>query len=240
MRNFIVAILAICFVGTATAQITPAGEPDGGISKSGDHFMIQIAHNIWSGVPDSIKDNMGGFNRSANAYFMLNKPFKGNEKFAIAFGLGISTANIYLDNMTVAIDSSSAVLVFKDAANAQRYKKYKVATTIAEIPLELRFTAKPLTPNKSIKGALGIKVGQLLSASTKGKGLINAAGQELNNSTYKVKEKSYFQTTRLSATARFGYGLFSIFGSYSLTPMLKDGVGADIKPIQIGLTISGL
>ena len=240
MKKVCLGLFIMCFAVTAMAQNDDNISGKGMMNKSGDHFMIQIAHNIWSGVPDSIKDNLGGFNRSANAYFMLNKPFKTNEKFAIAFGLGVSTANMYMDNMTVGIDSSSALLSFKDASNAQRYKKYKVATTLLEVPLELRFTAKPLTPNKSLKGALGVKVGQLISASTKGKTLIDAAGVERNNAIYKVKAKNYFQSTRISATARFGYGLFSIFGTYSLTPLLKDGVGPDIKPIQIGLTISGL
>jgi hypothetical protein len=56
----------------------------------------------------------------------------------------------------------------------------------------------------------------------------------------KENSKRYFNGSRLSLTGRVGYGNFSVFGSYQVNTFLKDGVGADIKPLQIGLCISGL
>jgi hypothetical protein len=100
--------------------------------------------------------------------------------------------------------------------------------------------AKPETPNKSIKGAIGLKVGTLLNAHTKGRNLQNAAGTKINGFTVKESSKSYFNTTRIAATARVGYGIFSLFGAYSITNMFKDGAAADTKLVQIGFTISGL
>jgi hypothetical protein len=41
-------------------------------------------------------------------------------------------------------------------------------------------------------------------------------------------------------TARIGYGILSIFGSYQINNFLKDGAGPDMKLYQIGLTLSGL
>ena len=47
-------------------------------------------------------------------------------------------------------------------------------------------------------------------------------------------------STRFTATARLGYGIVSVFGTYQLNNLLKDGAGADMKLYQIGITLSGL
>lgn len=74
----------------------------------------------------------------------------------------------------------------------------------------------------------------------KEKTLRDASGKTLFNSTDKVSDRSYFNTTRLAGTARIGYGNFSIFGAYNFSTMFKDGVAEDVKLLQVGLTISGL
>ena len=65
-------------------------------------------------------------------------------------------------------------------------------------------------------------------------------GTTLNEYTEKLSKRNFFNTTRFAATARVGYGHFSIFGAYTLSSFLKDGAGAPIKPYQNGLTLSGL
>ena len=106
--------------------------------------------------------------------------------------------------------------------------------------MELRYCSKPDKPNNSVKAAIGIKVGTLINAHTKGKNLTDASGKTVNGYVSKLSSKSYFNGTRLSATARVGYGNFSLFGSYSITSAFKDNVAADMKVLQVGLTISGL
>ncbi len=202
--------------------------------------MIQLAANFWNGTADSVDNYIKGFNRSANVYVMLNKPFKGNAKMSAAIGIGVGTAAMYFDKMEVKITDNKPKLPFIRTDTGLNYKKYKLATAFLEIPVELRFTAHPETPNKSLKGAIGVKVGTLLNAHTKGKSLRTSGGTKINEATFKASSKSYFNTTRISVTARAGYGLFSLFGSYGLTNVFKDGVAPEIKPFQIGLSISGL
>jgi hypothetical protein len=57
-----------------------------------------------------------------------------------------------------------------------------------------------------------------------------------------LKESStkFFNKNRLSVTGRVGYGHFSLFGSYQLTTLFKDGFGPSVRPFSIGLTLSGL
>ncbi|MEO7802309.1 MAG: outer membrane beta-barrel protein, partial [Ginsengibacter sp.] len=131
-------------------------------------------------------------------------------------------------------------LPFNALDSSDHFKKYKVSTSYLEVPLELRFTSKPETPAKSLKLALGAKVGTLINAHTKGKTLQNKNNQTINSYLQKENSKKFFNSTRLMGTARVGYGVFSLFGSYQLNNVLKDGVGPDMKSYQIGITISGL
>jgi len=115
----------------------------------------------------------------------------------------------------------------------------QLATAYLEAPVELRFMADPEHPNKSLKFALGVKVGTLISATDKTKFTKDANG----NGVYTLKEKSRidFNNLRLAATARIGYGNFAIFGQYQLNDFIKEGRGPNqIRPFTFGLTLTGL
>ncbi|RYD73769.1 MAG: PorT family protein [Sphingobacteriales bacterium] len=242
MRKLLVLLIAFIATVPAFSQDIPKKEKkkfDLG-NRAADHFMIQLGFNSMQGAPDSISSHIKGLQRGANVYFMLDKPFKGNPRLSIAIGAGIGTNNYYFKKMIVDIASTSTVLPFRDVDSAQNFKKFKLSTAFLEVPLELRFTSNPENPNKSFKAAIGIKAGTMLNAHTKGKILRDANDKVINNYTVKESTKSYFNTTRLAGTARVGYGIFTLFGAYSFTGIFKDGVAADMKTLQVGLTISGL
>ena len=209
-------------------------------NRAADHVMIQLATDHWLGTPDSIDNHMKGLSRGANIYLMLDRPFKGNPKLSVGIGLGVSTSNVFFKRMAVEIISNSPTLPFTSLDTTFHFKKYKLETSYLEIPLELRFMSKPADPNHAIKVALGVKLATMLKAQTKGKELRNGDGSTVENFIEKQSSKSYFNTTRVSGTARIGYGIFGLFGSYSFTNLFKDGVAAEIHPLQVGLTISGL
>ena len=240
MRKILVIAFSLIVTVPAFSQTTPENKKVDLVNRPGDHFMLQLASNTLTSLPDSIDSHVKSFNRSGNIYLMLNKPFKGSPKFSAAFGIGVGTSNIYFKKMTVDIASTKTLLPFMATDSLNHYKKYKLSTSYLEVPVELRFTANPNTPGKTVKGALGVKVGTLLNAHTKGRILQNAKGTTINDVTEKIGAKKFFNTTRLSATARFGYGNFSLFGAYSLTSVFKDGVAPPSKLLQIGLTLSGL
>ncbi len=247
-RIQLLALLFVCVSAGVKAQVldtvvaefpTTPQMPKAPIT-SGDHFVIQLANNVWSGLPDSIDSRTKSFNRSANVYVMLNKPFRTNNKLAIGLGIGVGTSSMFFKKTFVDINANVPILPFRAADSINHFKRYKVATTYLEVPLELRFSSKPDNPNKSIKAAIGVKGGLLLNAHTKGVTLQDKNDATLNDYSEKISSKSYFNSNRISATARVGYGLFSIFGSYSITSVFKDAVAADTKLIQFGISISGL
>jgi hypothetical protein len=244
MKKIVFVVIGCLFFSLGFAQdTTHAATKNNKIdfkSRAGDHFMLQLSTDHWSGMPDSISSHQKGFSRGFNAYVMLNKPFKNSPKISLGIGLGISTSNIYFKKMNVDLKAAPGLLPFTPVDSAEHFKKYKLASTFLEVPLEFRFTARPDEPNKSFKAAIGLKAGTLLNVHTKGKTLLNAAGTTLNSYTEKESSKRFINGTHFMATARVGYGIFSLFGSYQLNRFLKDGAGPAIKLYQVGLTISGL
>jgi len=244
MKKLLLVIIAFASVYCATAQ-KPSKEQKKKewsklTSRPGDHIMLQLSYDTWMGVPDSIKSHMTGFSRGFNAYVMIDKVFKRAPQFSVAIGAGISTNNMYFKNYEIDITSSTAKLPFNNLENKDHFKKYKLAISYLEIPLEFRFSSNPANDTKSIKAAIGFKIGTLLNVHNKGKTYLDNNARTIKTLTAKETSNRYFNATHMAATARIGYGNFSIFGSYQLNNIFKDGVAADMKILQIGLCISGL
>ncbi len=242
MRKTLLLSLFILSAISLFAQDEPKPEtkkqPANLRARANDHFLLQIGATNWAGIPDSI--NTKGLSRSFNMYFMFDFPFKSSPKLSVGIGVGVGTDNIYFDKTYVGIKDITSTLRFQDLSDTNHFKKYKLTTTILEAPLELRFSSNPATPNKSYKVALGIKVGALLKAQTKGKTWQNASGGTLIAYTEKQTSKRFFNSNRFVATARLGYGVLGLFGSYQLNTLFKEGFGPDVRPYTIGISLSGL
>jgi hypothetical protein len=242
MRKIVFAVIAICLVSTAFAQkdssirkMLPTSKKE---APSNDHFFIQVGHLSWVGKPDSIHTK--GIPRSLNIYLMLNFPFKTDPHWSVALGPGIASDNMNFDKMTVGIADGTSSVRFHNVADTSHFKRYKLSVNFLEVPVELRYRFNPNDDRHSVKIALGAKVGTLINAHTKGKILQNSGGQTLNDYTLKQSSKAYFSKQRLSFMGRIGVGSFSLFASYSVTPVFKEGLGPDVRPLTIGLTIAGL
>jgi hypothetical protein len=233
-----------CIVNAQTDKDTKTTPKKFDLSKrSGDHFVLQYGSDSWGNLPDSISTK--GFSRHFNVYVMLDKPFKTNPKFSVAYGVGIGSSNIFFDKKYVDIKANATKLPFRASVtgnDSSYFKKFKLTTIFVEAPIELRYYANPANPDKSWKAAFGVKVGTLLKAYTKGKDLQTKAGASVYGPTYVSKEsnKRFFNTTRVAATARFGFGIFSLDAGYQITQVIKEGFGPEVRPFSIGLTISGL
>ena len=202
--------------------------------------MLQYGLDTWGNVPDSVKPS--GFSRHFNVYLMIDKPLKNSQHMSVGFGIGSS--NIFFDDKYINLKSPTTTLPFTDVSTSSvnHFKKFKLTTVFAELPVELRYAGNPVTPDKGFKAALGVKIGTLLNQHTKGKDEVNSSGTSLYGSKYIDKEnnKRFINSTRFAATGRIGFGIISLDASYQITNFLKDGVGPDIKPFTIGITLSGL
>ena len=206
-------------------------------NRANDHFVFQLGMAGWNGTPDTI--NKSGFSKTVNLYLMMDFPFKTNPNLSIGFGAGIASDHILFTKTDVGINKSTAQLFFTNVSDTNHYKKTKLATTYLEAPIEFRYSTAPLT-GKGFKFAVGVKVGTLLNAHTRNAKYETKSGSSISDHVEKESSKKFFNKTRLSATARFGYGHFALFGSYQLTPLLRDGLGPVVKPFSIGISFTGL
>jgi hypothetical protein len=249
-KSLLTAILAIFFIAAIAQRDSVNVRSTTGTSnsinwkkidlsnRSNDHFMVQYGFDNWSGAKDSTKSS--GFSRFTNVYFMLDKPFKTNPRYSVGIGAGVGSSNMFFERKTVDVKSLGTRLPFTIRDSADHFKKYKLTTVFLEAPVELRYNSNPLNSNKSFKVAIGAKVGTLINAHTKGKTLQNKSGQTINNYIAKESSKKFFNSTKLAATARVGYGIFSLYGAYQVTALLKDNAGPELRPYSIGISISGL
>lgn len=206
-------------------------------NRANDHFLVQLGYTGWTGIPDTISKS--GLSKSINAYFMFDYPFKTNPKLSIAFGAGIGSDHITFTKTSVGIKDITTTFQFTDKSDTNHFKKTKLATTYLEAPIEFRFTAAPET-GKGFKAAIGVKVGTLINAHTRNTKFQSKSGTSINDYTMKEASKRFFNKNRLSAMLRLGYGNFSVYGSYQLTTLIKDGAGPQVRPYSVGLTLSGL
>lgn len=208
------------------------------MNRPNDHFMFQLGYEGWAQKPDSAKTK--GLSRTLAIYFMWDMPFKTDPRFSVGIGVGVSGSSVYFNKTEVLINALTPTLQFNDVSNTNHFKRYKLSYNYLEVPLELRFSSNPENDNKSLKFALGAKVGTLINVHTKGKILLDANDKIVNDYKEKINSKRYFENLRLAGTARVGLGHFGLFGSYQVNNFIKSSAGPNIRPFTIGLTLSGL
>lgn len=231
-RLALLAIFLFTSVFSLAQDVEKSGTKKSVLQKpSRDFVMLQFTYEGWA-RPDSIKTT--GFGRGFNGYICYDFPI-GKSNFSFAAGIGIGTSNIYLDNQQIMLTDTGASAQARFVAEQEDYKKYKLTTAYLEAPFELRFFGNKENRNKGFKMALGMRVGTLVGAHTKGR-------RAVDGTKFIDKENSrrFLENWRFSGTARIGWGNFSLMGTYNLNSLYKAGSGPQITPYSIGLCISGL
>jgi hypothetical protein len=241
MKPFLIAILILFCSAAAFAQLEnkPVQQKKDwskvDLSKrASDHLLIQFGYMNWTNTPDSI--NTSGFHRQFNVYFFFDFPFKSNPKISAALGGGVGTDNMYFEKTTIDLNQPKGIVFMPDSIT--QYKRYKLATAYAELPLELRYSSNPANMNKGFKMAVGAKVGFIFNAHTRARVDLDARGD--GGYVEKIKNKYAFSNTRIIGTFRVGYGNFTAFATYSFTGLFDENRGPLVKPWSVGLTLSGL
>jgi len=198
-----------------------------------DLIMLQLNYNTWLQKPDTVRTRTFGY--SFNGYFCYDFPIK-NSKLSFATGIGVSVAVEYL-NQQVLVDTNTVYNAGSAyfAADTTHFKRYKIVTTYLSAPFELRYFSNMVNRNKGFKAAIGLKIGTLLGVDEKG--LYSVDGTNVKT---KTDTKRDFSPWDFAATARVGWGNFSLFASYNLTNVFKQNEGPPITPAAIGICLSGL
>lgn len=234
----ILAILAFLLVPTMLFAQDAADKTDNGpapiVKPSRDFLMVDLLYNGWmKKAPDTIKNK--GFGYTFNAYVCYDFPIK-KTNLSFAAGIGISSSVTYFDNQVIA-NTDTGVLgnQVRFIPDANNYKRYKFSTTYLQAPFELRYFGNANNRNKGFKAAIGVEVGALVGSHTKAVTSVNGTIVK-----YKTSTKRYVSPWNFAATARIGWGNFSLFGSYNLTNVFKDQAGPVITPFNAGICLTGL
>lgn len=196
---------------------------------SRDFVMLKLTSSGWAGAPDSV--NTKGIGRGFAASIMYDFPIKKSH-FSFAAGIGVNAQNVFFDNQALNFKDTGSQVLF---AASNGIKRYKFTTTRLEMPLELRFFANNKNRNRGFKASIGANVGLFISAHTKA--VTGSGGSKFND---KITTKRFMEQWNFAPTMRIGYGNFSLFGSYSLTPIFKEGAGPAVMPFSVGICLTGL
>ncbi len=238
MRRLALLVLLLAVTTFSFAQDADKTNNGGSVAlpiskPARDFVLIQFGYNAWATKPDSIVTK--GFGYSFSSYLCYDFPIK-NSNLSFATGIGINTNVIYMDKQLLQLADTGVrgnqVLVLPDTVG---YKKYKFVTTYLTAPFELRYFSNKINRNRGFKAAIGMQIGTLLGAHTKG--LTSATGSNVKD---KVSTKNFITTWNFAATARIGWGHFAIFGSYNLTNVFKTNDGPKITPVSFGISLTGL
>lgn len=234
LRIAVLAACLLCALHSNAQDVENASAGNSILSKpSRDFFMMQLTYENWANKPDTVK--ISGLNRGFNIYLCYDFPIQKSH-FSFAAGIGVGTSNIYFDNQQLALsDTGSLGNQVRFIPEQYDYKRYKLTTAYFEAPFELRFFGNKENRNRGFKAAAGLRVGTLINAHTKGRRSVSGS-----KVTDKESTRRYLETWRFSATARVGWGNFSLMGSYNLNSLYKTGQGPDVTPYSVGICITGL
>jgi hypothetical protein len=226
-----VAMSGVFYAGAqTTGKVNDEEETKSTVEKpSRDFVMIKLTSGGWADRPDSIKTK--SLARGFALSIMYDFPIK-KSNFSFAAGIGINAQNVYLDGQTINFKDTGSQAIFVTSA---AYKRYKLTTTRLEMPLELRFFGNNHNRNTGFKAAIGANIGLTVGSHTKG--VSGSGGSKFND---KVVTKRFIQQWDFAPTMRIGYGNFSLYGSYSLTPIFKENAGPQMVQYSVGICLTGL
>lgn len=144
-------------------------------------------------------------------------------------GIGFGFNTYQFKNPIRLNPDSSYTNYFKDSTIT--FNKNKLKTSYVQIPLMIEFNTSSKA-HKSFHLAAGVIGGYKLGSKT-------LRTYEINGYKFEEKRKDDYNINpfKLDATVRIGYGAFTMFGTYSLTPLFENNKGPELNSFSVGVRI---
>ncbi|MBL4710272.1 MAG: PorT family protein [Flavobacteriales bacterium] len=151
------------------------------------------------------------------------------EKFGLMTGLGIKYNGYSLKNDVLVVNQSDSTFGVEDPTKNLSKNKFK--TTSLQVPFMLE-TNLGKDAEHSFHLAVGAMVNWRIGSKTKQK-------YKQDGERFKKKDKNDFNINpfQFAAVARLGYGDFTLYASYSLTPLFEKDKGPEVYPFTVGLSL---
>jgi hypothetical protein len=166
----------------------------------------------------------------------------GESGFYFFPGLGVATEKYafkgartlgYVENEE---GSDILQIVELDTIFPDGVKKSKIANTFIDLPFEMRWYLKKNNPKRSFMMTAGAKIGYLIDSKTKIK-------YEENGETKIAKQKEGWNLSELryGLYGKIGYGAFTAYYYYSLSPLFQSNKGpsrTETNPMIFGVSLA--
>jgi hypothetical protein len=205
---------------------------------SRDYVMLQAGFNTWI-LPSNSVVKLRERGHEINAYLCYDFPFI-QKNFSFAAGVGIGSGNVYLDSLTLPMKGKNLYTTDKYAhfdVDSVGYKRYKLSLNYFEVPFEFRYFANSANRNRGFKASVGVRIGAIVNAHTKG-----VRSSPEGNLKDKESTRRFFETWRLMPNVRLGWGNFSVYSAYQINEVFKanNTQGLGVRPFSVGFCVSGL
>lgn len=143
---------------------------------------------------------------------------------------------ITLDNNRFAFRDNFTILPGRDTltlvGDSVSYRKNKLISWYAQIPLMLNFQTNPSNEKKNFSLSVGGYAGLLINGKTKRK--------SENGSKFTENDDFNLNRFRYGVTGRIGYRNVELYCNYNLSSMFVEGQGPEIMPVTFGISLTGL
>ena len=220
MKKVLFTLIALVISASAFAQLI-ANKTDNKVTVGVDLFTdLQL-------MPSDNWDPRG-FNQGASWAITYNFPLGESKKHTVSIGAGMSHHNFF--SYSRILNPYGETFEYKDYRDVENFKRFKVNTNYADIPLELRFRIKD-----QVKIGVGFKLGILVMGKTKYVGPDEDGTIIHEKYTYMDNLERY----AYSATLRVGWKWVSAFAAYQINPVFEVGHDApEFHPLSVGVTFA--
>lgn len=151
------------------------------------------------------------------------------EKFGLSTGLGVEFNKYDLDRTYDVISTKDTTYGIQNTTKS--FEKNIFKSTVINLPIFLE-TNIGKDAAHSFHLAVGVQGSYRLGS--KSKQVYTEDGKD-----YKVKNRNDHNMNdfRFNAVARIGYGHYSLFAAYSLTPMFEKDKGPELYPFTVGISV---
>ena len=184
-------------------------------------LRVQVGFNYLLDEPSDMELGFWG-SKTFNAHYLFNMRL-GKSRWSFTPGFGISTDKLsFDDDVTLQRDGDMIEIVPLEASEFGEVKKTKLAVTYFEVPLELRWHLDKDNFKKSVKIAVGGRVGVRLTSHTKVKYEVDG-----NDNILKLKDSYELNRFRYGLQGSAGFGGVSFYFYWGLNDLFEKGRGPE-------------
>ena len=230
MKKILFTLIALVISASTFAQLI-ANKTDKRVTLGVDLF------NDFQLAPSSNWDARL-VNQGVSFALTYNFPLGESSKHTVSVGVGMTSHN-YFSYSRITNPYTEEEFTYQDYRDNENFKRFKVAPTYVDVPLELRFRIKD-----QIKIGVGVKVGINVGTKTRYVGpdytegyiLTDGSGNNINEKYLYVKN---VERMAYSATLRAGWKWVSLFAAYQINQTFSVGHNAPtFHPLSVGISLA--